>query len=251
MSSWSKRRRFVYAGTVAVIVIVAIIIPAFFIFYQAPTCFDGVINGNELGVDCGGSCEKVCNASFIPIKGSSWARYEQVAPELYNIAAYIVNPNTDGEAKNVPYLMQIYDNTGVMVTEITGKVTLPPHRNTLAFKPAVNLGKRIPASVYFEFTGAPDWNKKTDPLAKVSVKEQEYTEDDKGSSLMVKLQNDSLESIGPVTVYAVLYDKENAIGFSKTIVDEIKGKDTAIAPFTWPINRNGTVVVKEVLPVIE
>jgi hypothetical protein len=55
-----------------------------------------------------------------------------------------------------------------------------------------------------------------------------------------------------VSVYVVLYDKDsNALGFSKTSVDEIPANGSSIAPFTWPLDRNGGVISIEVLPVEE
>jgi hypothetical protein len=251
MSSWSKRRRTLYAIVVVVVVVGVIIIPAFLIFYRAPTCVDGKQNGSEQGVDCGGSCQRLCQSSFLP-PSLAWTRFEEVAPSLYSIAAYIVNPNTEGEAFDVPYRMTLFDDRGVPITDTEGVMTLPPHRNTLAFQGAVSVGKRIPSKALFEFIIAPDWHKGSDPLVHLLVGEKKYVEDETGSSLTVALKNDSVQPLQQITVYAVLYDADgNALGFSKTIVDEIGPQGSAIAPFTWPLNRGGKVISIEVLPVVE
>lgn len=251
MSSWSKRRRTLYATVVVVILVGAVIVPGFLVFYKSPTCTDGKKNGSETGIDCGGSCQRLCQSSFLP-PSLAWTRFEEVAPKLYNIAAYLVNPNTEGEAVDVPYHLAMYDSRGVLITDTTGTVTLPPHRNTIAFKGAVNVGERIPAKALFEFTAAPNWHKKTDTLSAIVVGDKKYTEDPSGSSLVVTLKNPSVYAIENVAVYAVLYDKDgNALGFSKTIVDEIPAKGQALAPFTWPIDRKGAVISIEVLPVQE
>ncbi len=251
MSSWSQRRKSVYALIVFIIVVGAIGIPGFYLFYQSPTCTDGVMNGNEQGVDCGGSCERLCQTSFLQ-PSLAWTRFEQVAPGLYNLAAYIVNPNIDAEALSVPYHIALYDNRGVLIIDTAGHVTLPPHRNTIAFMGAVNVGKRIPSKALFEFTAPPDWHKKTDALSAIAVGDKKYAEDSLGSSLTVILKNTSVYPIINVGVYAVLYDKDNnALGFSKTFVDEIPAKGSSLAPFTWPVNRKGEVISIEVLPVSE
>ena len=251
MASWSKRRRLIYGGIVIVFVAAAIIVPGFFLFYKAPTCFDGVRNGSEQGVDCGGSCQKLCASAF-KSPSVSWARSENVVPGLYNIAAYVINPNADGEARNVPYHMGIYDDHGTSITDITGTMTLPSNRNTLAFQGTVNVAKQIPARILFEFTGAPDWNKRADPLAALSIVGKDYSEDGAGSSLTVTLKNASVNPLPRMTVYAVLYDQDgNAIGFSRTVVDGIAPQGTAVAPYTWPQNRHGKVISIEILPVAE
>ena len=56
MASWSSRRKLAYGSTVILGLVAIIGIPAFLVFYKAPTCFDRVMNGKESGVDCGGSC---------------------------------------------------------------------------------------------------------------------------------------------------------------------------------------------------
>lgn len=251
MSSWSQRRKSVYAVVIFIIVVGAIGVPGFYLFYQAPTCTDKVMNGNEQGVDCGGSCQRLCQTSFLQ-PSLAWTRFEQVAPGLYNLAAYIVNPNIEAEALNVPYHLALYDDRGVLITDTTGRVTLPPHRNTIAFQGAVNVGKRVPSKALFEFTAAPDWHKKKDVLAAIAVGDKKYAEDSLGSSLIVTLKNTSVYPIVNVGVYTVLYDKDNnALGFSKTFVDEIPPKGSALAPFTWPVDRKGAVISIEVLPVSE
>ncbi len=240
-----------YGGTTTLIIVAILVILGLRLFYTTPTCFDGKMNGNEIGIDCGGSCTKLCQNAFMsPVV--NWTRFEQVAPHLYNIAAYIVNPNIDGEAPNVPYHVQMYDNRGVLITEYDGTVTLPPHRNVLAFQGAVNIQERIPAKVLFEFTGAPNWKKQGDRLVSLLITNKQYSEDENGSSLIVTLKNSSVESLGRTAVYVVLYDKNsNALGFSKTIIDGIDAGATATAPFTWPVSRQGKVISIEVLPVVE
>jgi hypothetical protein len=240
-----------YSSLIIVFVVVVIGVPAFFIFYKAPTCSDGVQNGDEIGVDCGGSCQRLCQSAFL-VPNVSWSRLENLAPGLYNVATYIVNPNTKAVALNVPYHVILYDSKGVQIIEYAGTVTLPPHRNTLAFNAAVNTDKRIPAKVFFEFTQAPNWQSATDQLSAITIGDKNYSEDNSGASLTVTINNSGLNQIGPTSVYAILFDKDgNAIGFSKTRIDGISALGSVSAPFTWPTSFNGKVISIEVLPVAE
>jgi len=249
MSSWSKNRKSIYGGVVVVVLLLIIVLPTYLHFYKAPTCFDGIKNGKEQGIDCGGSCVRLCQSAFLSAS-VAWTRFEEVAPNLYNVAAYIVNPNTEGEASNVPYHIILYDKEGVIITDKSGVVTLPPHRNTLAFQGAINVGKRFPAKALFEFTSFPNWHKRFDPLSKIAISNKVYSEDEGGSTLSVTISNSDIESLENVHVYAVLYDKDgNALGFSKTVLDEIPANGSVLAPFTWPLNRDGKVISIEILPV--
>ncbi len=251
MDSWSQKRKLLYAMLLVVCVIIVVGVPAFLIFYDAPTCFDGKKNSNEKGVDCGGRCTKLCQNEFDP-PIVSWSRIENVVPGVYNAAAYIINPNNEGEAKDVPYHMELYDKDGMLIIEKKGKVTIPPHRNTLAFSSLIKVDKSIPTKVLFEFTGAPDWNKKSDTLSSVVVTATDYKEEGDGSSLLVQLRNDGLQILNDISVYAILHDASgNTVGFSKTFIDSILPKATVVAPFTWNTNRQGQVVSIEVLYVAE
>ncbi len=251
MTSWSQRRKLIYGGIAALVVCAAIFLLAFFFFYKAPTCFDGVRNGNEQGVDCGGSCQRLCPSAFLA-PSVSWTRLEQVAPGLYNVAAYVINPNPTAGAALVPYHVILYDDQGVEITEYDGTMTLPPHRNALAFNGAVSTGKRIPSRALFELTAAPNWLSEADPLAALSVGDKTYSEDASGASLSVVLKDTAVDPVGRTSVYAVLYDKDgNALGFSKTILDGIPAYGSAVAPFTWPSSFGGAVISIEVLPVAE
>ena len=251
MASWAQGRRLTYGGIVIVAVLALIAVPAWKIFYKAPTCFDGVKNGNEQGVDCGGSCTKLCPSAFLsPVE--DWTSFEETAPGLYNVAAYIVNPNAGVGASNVPYHMQVYDDKGALITEYNSTVTLPPNRNTLAFEGSVNMGNKVPVEGVFQFTGTPDWFLQNDSVAGVEVINKSYVDNATGSSLIVTLKNIGVKPIGRMSVYAVLYDKNsNAVGFSKTIIDSIAAGGSVQAPFTWPVSRNGAVVSIEVLLVVE
>jgi len=251
MSSWSSRRKSIYAAIVIIVAVGVIGLPAFFIFYKPPTCADGKKNQGEQGIDCGGPCEKLCPSAFQDAI-VSWTHFEKLTSHLYNIASYIVNPNISGAAHSVPFHVQIFDDTGMLITDVSSTLNIPPHRNTLAFLSAVDVGERIPAAATFEFKSSPDWQKQYDTLDPLVVTDKNYSEDVNGSSLTIKIENTSVKPIGPLSVYAVLYDKDkNAIGFSETKLDEIAPKDTAIAPFTWMAGHDGRVISIEALPVAE
>lgn len=250
MASWSSRRKLGYASIVVIGLVFFVAIPLFAIFYQKPTCSDGRMNGDETGYDCGGSCVRLCQNAFKPAY-SKWggAKFEKLTEGLYNVAAYIVNPNIEGAAIDAPYKISLYDDRGVLITEREGKVTLYPHRDSLAFQTAVDVDKRIPAKATFEFTSAPNWFKSLDYLGGLAVVDKKYQEDDISSSLEVTIENRSLLQYEDVQVSVVLYDIDgNAIGFSQTVIDSIAPKNgREIAPYTWPTSRNGRVTSQDVI----
>src|SRR3989344_396993 len=253
MASWSSRRKLSYATIVILVIVISIALLVFFFFYSAPTCFDGKRNGDELDIDCGGSCVRLCQSAFLPPR-QEWggAKIEKLADGLYNVASYIVNPNVSGAAIDVPYKISMYDSEGSLITERSGKINLYAHHNALAFQPAIDTDESIPAKAIFEFTSPPDWFKSGDELGGLVVVDKKYEESANGSSLEIILVTRTLYPYEDIRVGAVLYDAEgNVIGFSQTIVDEIPPKGREIAPFTWSINRDGRVTTIEVLPTVE
>ncbi|MBU6431623.1 hypothetical protein KGQ29_04640, partial [Patescibacteria group bacterium] len=77
MSSWSQKRKSIYFLIFAAFLFSFIILPAYFIFYKAPTCFDGKQNGDEKGVDCGGSCVNLCRSQYLE-PNIIWSRVIEV-----------------------------------------------------------------------------------------------------------------------------------------------------------------------------
>ncbi len=251
MNSWSQKRKLIYGGSTILVIVVVLGLLGWKLFYVAPTCFDGLKNGSETGVDCGGSCKKLCPSAFITPK-EDWTSLEETAPGLYNVAAYVENHNIQGEAFGVPYHVDLFDANSVKITGYDGTFTLPPNRNTLAFKAIVNTGQQIPAKAVFQITGVPDWHKQSDRLSKITILDKSYSEDANSSVLTVTLKNNDVEPMGRLTVYVVLYDKTAAvIGFSSTVIDSIAAGATVKAPFTWGSSHNGAVISIEVLPVAE
>ncbi len=253
MASWATRRRFMYSTFVIIVLIVLVALPIFYFFYKPPTCNDRIKNGDEEGVDCGGSCVMLCQDIFLPPK-IVWggAKFEKISSGVYNFASLIINPNVDAGAIDVPYKISIYDEAGLMIKEQYGKVTLYPHRNSLAFNPLVNLDKSVPYKATFEFTSPPVWYRSNDELDKLIIVDKRYTEDSNSSSLEIVLENRGLLPYQNIDVSVILSDiNGNAIGFSKTKIDSINAKnDREIASYTWPINRDNNVTSIEVFPII-
>ncbi len=259
MASWATKRRWSYISIISIVIIVLIVIPGFFTFYKAPTCFDGIPNQGEQGVDCGGPCQVLCQTAFIPAK-VIWADSEMVAPGTYNEAAYIENPNINGAAVDVPYTFSMFDEQGVLISNNSGTVTIPANRNTLAFVGSVKTGTRVPAKngVTFKFNTPPKWVKAYDTLGDIVIKTPTFHANsdpalgDVGTTLQAPIGNNNLKPYNNVTVFAVLLDNNgNHVGFSKTLIDTIPPGGQVIAPFTWPYSFAGNAVAEEILPVID
>jgi hypothetical protein len=105
----------------------------YFFFYTAPTCTDGVQNGKEAGVDCGGTCTNVCEEV---ITGQPFT-IEEVAimpggRERYDILGKMYNPNDTEGASNFRYTVELKNASGqVIATRTSTSFILPQERKTL------------------------------------------------------------------------------------------------------------------------
>lgn len=252
MATWAGRRKFIYAVIVIIVAVFLIGWPVYNLFYEAPSCVDNKQNGDEQGIDCGGSCTKLCQNNFLSLPAASWVRYKEVAPNVYNIAAYVVNPNKNAAAKKVPYRFSVLDRNGFQIAEAKGTFDVPAGRNTMIFRPAVTIKDQEPARAVVEFSNNPEWSIASDSLRSLSVTDKDYSENESGSSLEARLRNGGAVGLSDIVVFAILKDGDgNVIDFSKTIVDRLGPSASAVAPFTWPASHGGRVISIEVLAVPE
>ena len=243
MASWGTKRKIMYAG-VFIILLGGIFTGLFFgVFYKKPTCFDGKQNAKESGIDCGGACRKVCEAEAIaPVV--SWARAFETSAGVYNVAAYIENPNINSTAREIPYIFRLFDESNILVYERKGKTDIQQGSTFVVFETNINTGNRRAKYTFFEFTETPDWQITSTSLVSdnLRVKSQNLDQNSKPIKFQAVIENLSLKTINDIEVTVILYnDLGNAIATSKTILDEIGREGEAIASFTWDkLEENAT-----------
>src|SRR5574343_394328 len=106
MVSWSSRRKIIFLSILGGFVALLVAVPAFFLWHETPTCFDSKQNGDEAGVDCGGSCRLLCSFDAIS-PNVLWTRSFRVAPGVYSAVAYVENHNITSSAVAVPYVFKL------------------------------------------------------------------------------------------------------------------------------------------------
>jgi len=250
MSTWASKRKTLYATAFIAAIVFLIALPLFLIFYEKPTCFDGKMNGRETGVDCGGKCAKVCSADFLsPV--ITWARSHKIAEGVYNLGAYIENPNPDGGAVNVPYTFTLYDSAGLPIAERRGTTYIPPYRNIVVFENAVLTNERVPARITFEFDSRIPWEKSIQNAEYLVASNGRLTEDGR-PRLEAEVHNRNVEAYQNIDVFAILYDiNGNVVAFSKTKIDSLAPNQKERAVFTWPLPLTAPVARTEVIPTVK
>ncbi len=248
--SWSSSRQFVYGSIFLLIVLVLIGIPSYFIFFNKPqTCFDGKMNQNESGVDCGGICAKACIGEVVPEPIILWSRAFKVTEGRYNLVAYVQNANVDYVSEPAEYSFRVYDKENVLIGLVDGFMTVPPVKSYPIFEQGFDAGKRIPAKVLFQFNQPVTWNKYGFNRPELSVSEPVLTRATTTPRIEAKVINNTLARFENIEVVVVVYGiDDNAIAASRTFVPTLMSRSEAPVVFTWPEPFTQTVSKVEIIP---
>lgn len=248
--SWAARKRAQYLGAMIVIILAFLAWAGFRLLYEAPSCTDGLHNGKEQGVDCGGSCERICSfQAQEPLV--LWNRFFEVTPGFYSTVALVQNPNVDVHAFDVPYIFKLRDERGILIEERKGSVYLPPQTTFAIFESAFTVGGRVPANSFFEFLGTIDWKRTAASQPDLRVGNIDVMNPETAPRISVILSNPGLHDVMGIYVVAVVLNEEgNALGTSQTVVDLLRGETSRELVFTWPQGFAEVVAKVDVFPVV-
>ena len=249
--TWAFKRQIFYV----VILVSFFSFFGFLIFYpklnKAPTCSDGKQNGNETGIDCGGSCLKAC-IEQVDAVSILWTRAFKVVHGRYNAVAYLVNHNRNAAVEKINYRFRFADSNNIYIGKRDGSAFIPPGGNFAIFEPGIDIGNSIPVYVSFEFTQMPQWfqvsQEKINQL-KILVSNIQLVDETTFPKLSAAIINNSLFTIPNMNIITILYDASgNAISTSRTYLDKLNPLQDTNINFTWPEPLPGIVVKKEIIP---
>ena len=246
--SWASSRQSKYfLGVVAFIALIG-----FIMIYPSlttpPTCSDGKQNGGEVGVDCGGSCSRLCSSQVSePI--ILWSRPFLVVGTTYNLVALVQNQNQNAAVQGVNYKFKAYDANNKIIGTREGGTFIPPNQEFAIFEPRFDAGGVPIKSVSFEFTSPFVWIKKNPVVQSLPITVNKVVFDESGSLpvLTAQVNNDSIYDLPAFDIITILYDADhNAINASKTHNEGLPSNSQAPLTFTWPTVFKDTVITKDV-----
>lgn len=250
MFTWARQRQLLYGLGVLAFFIVFVGLPVYFAYFnKPPTCFDNKQNGDERGVDCGGSCARACQDEVLPEPIVLWARPFTVARGLNNLVAYVQNPNVNYTAEPMPYIFLVYDKENVLLGTREGYARIPPTKTFPIFEPAFDAGTREPAKAIFEFTAPANWNKNPATEPAIDVVDEQLFSASSSPYIRASLANRTINRYKNIEVVAIVYDAAgNAFAASKTVVDVLDPNSQAPLVFTWPQPFVSDVSKIEIIP---
>jgi hypothetical protein len=252
--TWAFKRQFFYVSVLLIFFALLGFLVSYPYLNKPPTCFDSKQNGDEKGVDCGGSCALACIFEVDKLS-VFWARAFEIVPGRYNAVAYLENQNINTAIHKIKYKFRFADKNNIYIGKREGETSIPTAGTFAIFEPAVDLGNSIPVYTSFEFTEVPIWVKvskeKIDQL-KIFISDIKLENEKESPTLSALIENQSLFMIPDVNVVTILYDYlGNAISASRTYFELLKGEEVKRAYFTWPLPFDTEVVTKEIIPMYD
>ncbi len=247
--TWSAKRQFFYGGIACFAVALFLLINIYPKLNKAPTCFDTKQNGTETGIDCGGGCERICQAQTVPLV-VKWSRSFKVGDGFYNAFAYVENQNLQASSKTIGYEFTFYDANNIFISSRKGYIYVPANGRFGIFEPAVSTGNRVPKNTTFRFLTTPEWLKVTDDESKQTIFSEAgaLANLDLAPRLPVDVSNPTTGDVRNIDVYAIVYDQDdNALGVSKTLIDILPANSKKSVTFTWREPFNGEARRTEII----
>jgi hypothetical protein len=220
---------------------------SFWIWYVVqpkPTCYDGMQNQNETGIDCGGICAVACEKepAFKEVS-VDYAKFFEVAPYTYDVLGEVRNGNPDFGSPSFRYEFTLLDATGTVLAARQGDSYILPSEKKLIAAQRLETGGKNAVS------------------AKLVISDNQWIELDEFSSIALSVRN---SSFGPaaggykasgvvvndtgydfeeIDVIVVLLDKDNnAIGAAPSVMNALRDKQQRSFETSWPINFDNRVV---------
>lgn len=249
--SWSSRRQFGILSALSLIVIVPVVAVATYLLWERPSCDDGLQNGGERGVDCGGNCALVCTREVNP-PVLSWVRAFPVSKGRYNVVALVENSNSAARADGVRYRVRVYDQDDVTVAEREGVADLDPQSVLPIVELGLDTGERTAYRAGFEWLSDPVWVEAEPEARPVAVVDERIEVQGQEPRVRASIQNLGALPINRVAVVALVYDIDrNAIAASRTWVDRLGAGASQDVAFTWPAPWTAVATSLEVVPIYD
>lgn len=251
MNEWSARRKRIIFLLALFCLMILIGLPLFFFLHKTPNCSDNVQNGDETGIDCGGSCKLICKAESLPMLTKGDARVLSVATSTFEVVASVENPNVRASVLRAGYTFKLFTaSSSIPIKTIEGETYIPQGSSFALFEGPFNLVDYIPTRATFEWN--PEtliWQKDTSRIPSLSIEGSVLSNPLITPRIDATLHNDSLGKVSNIELVALVSDENgNIVASSKTFVGALDAGGSAPLVFTWPAPFKTATTSIEILP---
>jgi len=203
-------------------------------FYASPTCYDGVKNGGEVGIDCGGKCIPIC-ATQVSAPEVEWTESFLIAPYQYNAVAYVRNANMTAGTPNLNYTFRFYSKDNQLITERSGQTSLLPNGITPVFAGRIDTMNRELSRTEIELDPISLWLPVSEGRDRFRIGTFDLTGADSSPHLTAEIENTSLQPAKNIDVVATIFDSAGTpLTASRTYREQLAARSSTDLDFTWP-----------------
>ncbi|MBI5449661.1 hypothetical protein HY948_05110 [Candidatus Gottesmanbacteria bacterium] len=249
MSSWRTGRRLFYLSLVLGFFLVVFLFFYFTIVRKPASCSDNIFNQNELAIDCGGSCAKVCPFEVSPII-KRWTRFFKISDGKYDVAALVENPNFGFGIRSLSYIITLYDRDNSIIVSRSGVTFANPKETFLVFENSLSAGQRVPVKAIIEFVGENVWSRVPAGVVMPKTKIQNMSlVEGVLPHLTAEFINESDLDLTDINLTTVIYDSDDyAMAVSSTYVNYIRRGEAEEVGFTWALPFASKAAVRQIYP---
>ncbi|HJX30420.1 MAG TPA: hypothetical protein VJ624_01015 [Thermodesulfobacteriota bacterium] len=204
-----------------------------------PTCYDRIRNQDEEEIDCGGLSCISCEIKTLKQIEIIWAEAIPVAPNLYDLAAKIKNPNPNFGTSYVKYEFELKNQSGQSVGIKSGSTFILPNSSKYIIENNIENQSQIVSVELRIDTGDPlTWEKLKDYQApELYIKDKKFETPGQGeyyaqASGVVK--NGTNFGFDTVDINIILFDSNSEpIGAAKSKINTLTAAEDRYFSIRW------------------
>jgi hypothetical protein len=248
--SWASQRQLIIVSIIVGVVVALFAAVAIAIFYDTPSCMDQKQNQDETGVDCGGSCARVCE-SDAQAPSVTFARALTQQQDRVDVIAYVMNPNREAAIANARYTIELYDAKGISVARKEGTIDLPPAATIPIYVPTMYGATLTGSRAFLTFDSASLVFVKYTDRRIIPRYNNDAVVTGVTPRITASFSNPSAELVRDVPVIATVFDADgNAIAATQTLLSELPPQGTAQVIFVWNEPFSAAAARIDVVPVV-
>lgn len=234
--TWAQKRQLTIIGIIlgALLILGSIGTASYVYLTDTSSCFDALQNGDERGIDCGGSCERICEADVRTVF-VEFAQYVGDGPRA-DIVAQVTNPNTNADVFNATYTAELFTSGGDRIAIREGVVHIPARSTATIF--VQDIAPNVPRSrllgaravvtldniLYVDGT----------PLPKPTVESFRWNTTGSAPVLSVTITGDLDTELLRVPLTAIAFDEGGRVlAASRSVIDRLPRSESRSVFFTW------------------
>lgn len=244
--------------TIAIIFIFIIVVVGGGLYFllrpTPPTCFDGIQNQGEKGIDCGGPCG-LCPEDIRKPLEIVFQDFIPTVPSDFDLVAQIKNPNRDWGVESLKYRFNLYSKDNELIGDKEGETYILPQEAKYIIEqrfpvlPLPHDPSLLPWELELKLEEI-SWRKLKDfEEIELRIKDKELKISEQGFNKLVgNVENKSSYDLDKIQVIGLLFSNSKIIAAGITEMRTILMGETRYFEINWPYKTTEPITSFELKP---